>query len=299
VSRDLDWDEVNIFFTHLNPTIAAEFACDAHVRKMVVESTQMLANAYHMDKATAAPPPKADGMPYKQSHWNHPCAVWARADFKHWDWLRMHAYGLAKEFKHRFGKEHECLKALGYMTENLPLAWMQHNHFTCPPLAMPEKYHSRVASPIGCYRNYIRDEKRHLHTWTNREPPLWLIKDDDKLRAMADKLVEMCRLACFDADDYRAELATDVSDDTWNAAVEVANLIANGEDDDEGGMTELAQDIFDRCRLQLLGADAHRASFPGLSEAEWKLVKHVATERANGNDPLAMPANWDFTHYRG
>lgn len=313
--KGLDFDDVNIFFTHLNPTIAAEFCCDAHVRKMVVESTQMLANVYHLDNAKHAPPPKADGKPYAKSHWNHPCAIWARADFKQWDWLRMHAYGLATEFKIRFGNEHACWKALTYMTAHIPTPWMPNRHFECPPLAMPDEFTpnryagmSKLAvTPIGAYRRYIREGKKHLHTWTTRNPPLWLIDNERVLSNMANGLLNACDLTCWGADNYRAELAPGMNDDQWGEIKEIADAIANGTDAD--GTTppeqaEVASILFDRCPLVLLGADDHRKiAVTGLerepSKAEWQLIVWLATERANGRDPLERPADWDFTNYRG
>lgn len=299
----LDFDAVNIFFTHLNPTIAAEFCCDAHVRKMVVESTQLLANAYHIEGAKHPPPPKADGTPYAQSHWNHPCAKWAREDFKQWNWLMVHAFGLANEFKYRFGNEHACLTALQHMNANLPM-WLPNKAFYDPPLAMPDEYKSRVASTVASYRNYIRRGKTTLHVWTRRPPPVWLFAygDEAKLKEAAEKLLDACQLSCFDADDYRAELDTQkLSDDRWNDAVEMANCIANGTDPEEGpaDLQELAQAIFDKSKLELLSADAKRADIgPDLSKAEWQLVVWVATEFANGRDPLAHPADWNYSNAR-
>jgi len=296
----MDYDDVNIFFTHLNPTIAAEFCCDAHVRKMVLESTQLLANAYYLPNATHAPPPKSDGTPYKPAHQKHPCAVWAVDDFKQWDWLRVHAYGLAKEYEFRFGSLHACWHALNYMTEHLPTPWMSNKVFLAPPLAMPEEFRSRVTSPLGCYRKYIREAKRHLHKWTKRAPPFWLFDDYKQLRHEADRLVDLCEVVCFNADDYRDGLGCApslCSDDEWGSIVEAANHIANGRDhEDESGV---AEQLFDKCSLEFLGADLMRPEFPDFSDAEWQVIKATATQIVNGLDPLSYPKDWDLTHYRG
>jgi hypothetical protein len=118
-------------------------------------------------------------------------------------------------------------------------------------------------------------------------------------------LVELCELSCFDADDYRAAIAPNVTDDIWGDAVALSCDIANGRDP-EGpeNLVEMAQEIFDHSRLQLLGADAHREMAQGtmgfeLSKTEWDIIKYVATEFANGNDPIQEPADWDFTNWRG
>jgi hypothetical protein len=304
----LDWDDVNIFFTHLNPTIAAEFCCDAHVRKMLVESTQMLANVYHMEGATVPPPSRADGAPYAKSHWNHPCAVWVREDFKHFDWLRVHAYGLLNEWKLRFKTPHACEAALNYMTYNLPTPWLTTNTFLCPPLAMPEEFRSRVASPIGSYRNYIRRAKQHLHTWTVRPPPTWLITDYKALKRAADTLLEKCHLICSDAHLFRDELgcAPDLTtDDEWEELVDRANKIANGQID-EGDDDDIPTQLFNKCHLKFLGADRYRddvditSNFADkLTNAQWQVVCYVGEQYANALDPLTYPHDWNPEGYRG
>jgi hypothetical protein len=122
------------------------------------------------------------------------------------------------------------------------------------------------------------------------------------LSAWAEALVDECELSCFDADDYRAQLApAGMADDRWNDAVEMANLIANGNDPEEGpaDLQELAQAIFDHSHLQLLGPDLAKARVaPDASKAEWQLIRWVAVEYANGNDPLKHPASGNYSNAR-
>jgi hypothetical protein len=63
---------MNIFFLDENPTLSAKYHVDKHVVKMILETAQLLCSVHHVtDQVT-------DQVPYKLSHKNHPCAIWAR-----------------------------------------------------------------------------------------------------------------------------------------------------------------------------------------------------------------------------
>jgi len=76
---------VNIFALDWDPFLAAQFQCDKHVVKMVLESAQILCSAF----------PDA---PYKRTHPRHPCVRWALSTRSNYDWLVKHAYGLSDEY---------------------------------------------------------------------------------------------------------------------------------------------------------------------------------------------------------
>ena len=65
---------MNIFYLHPDPETCAQYHCDKHVVKMILEYSQMLSTAHH----------ECDGVPgflcYKPTHKNHPCAVWVRVN---------------------------------------------------------------------------------------------------------------------------------------------------------------------------------------------------------------------------
>jgi hypothetical protein len=56
---------------------------------------------------------------------------------------------------------------LGLMFTYIPVG-----EFTELPLAMPDEF--KVTDKVESYRNYYRNAKQHLHTWTNRGTPIWL-----------------------------------------------------------------------------------------------------------------------------
>jgi hypothetical protein len=153
---------MNIFYLDECPGQSARNLVDKHVVKMTLETAQLLSTAHVvLDGAQVA---------YKATHVNHPCAVWVRQSYEHYDWTFLHLLGLVGEYTRRYGKVHACvahLKALANAPRNIPRAG-----WTDPPQAMPPEY--RSSSTVLAYRAYYRHGKAHLHAWTHRSPPAWL-----------------------------------------------------------------------------------------------------------------------------
>ena len=80
---------MNIFYIHSDPTIAAKELVDDHVRKMQIESAQMLCTAFWHYGFEA---------PYKKAHYNHPSTKWVRESIHHFDWLLVHGLEICDEF---------------------------------------------------------------------------------------------------------------------------------------------------------------------------------------------------------
>ena len=153
---------MNIFALDVNPVKAAQALCDQHVGKLLLESCQLLCNCH----AEA---------PYKRTHYNHPCSVWARASLHDYLWLRKHALALADEYEHRFGKVHGSRTVAIWAAQHVPIdiAAVPQTPFA---QAMPEQY--RGDDAVAAYRRYYAIEKMILRgkpvTWTRRERPVWL-----------------------------------------------------------------------------------------------------------------------------
>ncbi len=73
---------MNIFILDENPAIAAQMLCDKHIVKMPLETAQLLSNVFSI--ALKVPNPFVSiinqniEVPYKLTHNNHPCSLWAR-----------------------------------------------------------------------------------------------------------------------------------------------------------------------------------------------------------------------------
>lgn len=153
---------MNIFVTDTDPKVAAQNLCDKHVVKMVLETAQLLCTAY-------------ENAPYKRTHYNHPCAKWARESIFNYIWLIKHGRAIAEEYSYRFGKTHKSAKVIDWCDgsrERFNIDW-ELDERTTFVICMPDQF--KISSdPVECYREYYRKGKRHLHKWTNREVPKWI-----------------------------------------------------------------------------------------------------------------------------
>jgi hypothetical protein len=92
---------MNIFVLDQNPKTAAQMLCDCHVRKMCVETAQILSGVMLRRNL-----PLLDGMP-KPQNINHPVIVAAEESVLGTNWLLLYALNLDHEFYYRFGKLHK------------------------------------------------------------------------------------------------------------------------------------------------------------------------------------------------
>jgi len=160
---------MNIFFLSMVPRRAAQWHCDKHVVKMILESVQLLWTVHHVVQL----PQPIDITPYKPTHRNHPCSIWARASISNYRWLCSLANELVIEYHYRFphGKAvHACEPHLRWLITNEPR--LPEKSLTWPALAMPDEY-KISQNPTACYRSYYLGAKQHMFKWTGREPPLW------------------------------------------------------------------------------------------------------------------------------
>lgn len=153
---------MNIFYLDTDPALAARQICDVHVRKMIIESCQMLSTAHHMLDGPDVP----DGI-MKCTHFNHPSNIWVRQSDNHYKWLYLYTLELCKIHTERSGKIHKCftdrMKPLAQLPVNMP-----HAMFTLPPACMPDEYkHKR--SVVRSYRAYLNG--KYLE-WTDRDKPI-------------------------------------------------------------------------------------------------------------------------------
>lgn len=159
---------MNIFFLDWNPKIAALYAVDKHIVKMILESVQLLYSAYHLCDPKLLE--KCPYTPYRLTHKNHPCAKWVRESYSNFYWLLILSWEYCKEYTFRYEKVHACQKHVLWMIHNLPN--IPKVPFTSPAQAMPDKYKDN--DPVQAYKNYYIGEKLHFARYTKRTVPVWL-----------------------------------------------------------------------------------------------------------------------------
>ena len=163
---------MNIFFLDENPTLSAQYHVDKHVVKMILETAQLLCSVHHTTPQVG--PQVTPQVPYKLSHKNHPCAVWARQSLSNYLYLCELGLELGKEYTHRYGKKHKSIEVIEWCIVNRPN--IPDIDFTTPAMAMPDEY--KTDSVVESYRNYYMGAKISLASWKNREKPFWFEKKE-------------------------------------------------------------------------------------------------------------------------
>jgi hypothetical protein len=154
---------MNIFVLDRDVRKCAQYHNDKHVVKMILESAQLLCGVHHMIEENT------DEVPYRLSHKNHPCSIWARENISNYLWLCELGLELCKEYTHRYEKRHKSQDVIEWCLINLPN--IPEEDFTEPPKAMPEEY--KVDDVVQSYRNYYLGDKKYFSKWKKREVPYW------------------------------------------------------------------------------------------------------------------------------
>jgi len=151
---------MNIFCLDRDPVIAAQSLCNSHICKMIVESAQMLSTAYPNGVA-----------PYKHTHVNHPCALWARWSLSNFTWLLTHGFALCNEYTKRYGKVHATQATMSWFLTNPPM--MQDIGLTPFVTAIKDASYHR-SDPVDAYRAYYIGDKVRFAKWAPKaKPPSW------------------------------------------------------------------------------------------------------------------------------
>tara|TARA_R100000353_G_scaffold25167_1_gene21571 strand:+ start:3379 stop:3906 length:528 start_codon:yes stop_codon:yes gene_type:complete len=167
---------MNIFVLDNDPVKAAQYMDDQRVSKMIIESGQMMRAALGRHGMTERDCRQfgiltKSGTPWRITHKNHPCTLWAGDSRTNFMWLATHALALCREFEQRYLKEHACRQPIMHMID-----WMDNipeGDYTPFAQAMPDEYKHEDA--VTAYRAYYHSKVhspggvRYRHT----SPPDW------------------------------------------------------------------------------------------------------------------------------
>ncbi len=179
---------MNIFYVDKCPIKAAQSLVDRHCVKMILESVQLLSTAHRILDGEEYISKSKNGRNVKRwklfdnreniifsaTHINHPSAVWCRSSIENYNWLVEHTFALLNEYTYRYEKTHKCSGEIIYILKSPPLN-LQKWDWTDPPCAMADEYKISNDS-LTNYRYYYKVGKKHLHKYTKRQPPKWLME---------------------------------------------------------------------------------------------------------------------------
>jgi len=188
---------MNIFILDTDPKLCAQYHCDAHVNKMILESAQMLATAIRM---SVSPKPTAmhyitakgtisarkkkvhlidsdtvqdgilvDKKVYINCYENHPCTQWVRESLSNYRWLELLVKELEIERIYRGYNPHKSAELVKSWT-SLPKL----KDIGLTPFARAIGEDISIENIVEAYKEYYRTAKSHLLQYTKRKPPEWL-----------------------------------------------------------------------------------------------------------------------------
>lgn len=187
---------MNIFFLSMSIIRCAKYHFDKHVIKMILEYTLLLSTAWHVLSVDATEHLN-NGLIYRPTHKNHPCAIWVRLHINNYLYVCKLGLQLCREWRYRYNhnKIHACEDKLLFMLHNHPPINNDYIRKDCHnpkslllplPQAMPLEYKSSrntVHRTIKAYRLYYKSPcKNHLTDWTKKrndikikmdKPPWW------------------------------------------------------------------------------------------------------------------------------
>jgi len=158
---------MNIFILDLDPKKCAKYHVDKHCIKQLLESAQLLCGVHHVVNPTL-------DIPYKLSHKNHPCSIWARECIENYLWLCDLGLSLCEEYTYRYGKRHKSQDVIEWALIHRPNL-NENGDITPFALAMPDE--CKKKSPVDSYRLYYIKHKSNISTWKKRGAPEWFTEN--------------------------------------------------------------------------------------------------------------------------
>ena len=160
---------MNIFFLDKFPVKSAEYLCDKHVPKMLLESAQMLSTAVHQHQGDINP----DSL-YKKAYPNHPMTKWVGFNRDCFRWALENAVFISQEYTKRFKKLHKSSRVINNIYDNNYIDDIPDGFFKEPPQCMPDEYKDK--DYVVAYRRYYVGEKKYFAKWEKgRSQPEWWV----------------------------------------------------------------------------------------------------------------------------
>ena len=177
---------MNIFVLSLCPIEAAQFLCDKHIPKLIVECFQMLGSAQRRHGVNDAQMPlTSKGTPLLGGYHHHPATRFTGETRENYYWVCRHALAMLSEYQMRFKKIHACTQGiiqLSLMGANIP-----EGALTDFAQCMPDRFKTNDA--VFSYRVYYFIAKGHFAKWEKgRKKPDWFKELDDLHRSFISQV---------------------------------------------------------------------------------------------------------------
>lgn len=171
---------MNVFVLDREPSACAEYHCDRHVSRSILDIAKILSIAHvSLDGVTTVSGHAPLALTLFNQSWidnrcvsRHPWVLWASRATVNYDWLHSLLGELLKQYTARFANVHGFTSMYVDLSSRPLLLPMKFDCIFDWPQCMPTIYHRR--DTIRAYRAYYVNEKRDLAQWS--EPaakPAW------------------------------------------------------------------------------------------------------------------------------
>ena len=170
---------MNIFFLDKTPEKSAEFLCDKHIPKMLLESAQMLSTAVRKYEEDTEPI-------YKSAYPNHPMTKWVGFNRDCFNWALENAIHIHEEYRFRFNKNHKSYDVISNIINNNYSNDIPEGFFKEPPQCMPDEYKHK--NYVTAYRSYYAGDKDRFAKWEKgRSKPKWYEKIKNTIKTSKEE----------------------------------------------------------------------------------------------------------------
>ena len=156
---------MNIFILDADTQKSAQYHCDKHVVKMILEYAQIMSTVQYLQGVK-------NSVLYKPTHAHHPAVLWASKSVANYQYLYNLWLALCQEYTKRYGKQHATYTKLrdALKVQSIDTA------ITIPPsimdnLAINEP--KTLGDVVSNYRHLYLTEKRAIVKYAHSEVPAW------------------------------------------------------------------------------------------------------------------------------
>jgi|TARA_R110000824_G_scaffold78516_9_gene198152 hypothetical protein len=188
---------MNIFYLDVDPKTSAEYHCDAHVRKMIVEYAQLLCNQHWMSDDEVDMQRAISNKFFRPTHTTHKCTRWVGSNAFSYAYVFIMWEELQHLYLMRYAKEHGTLRLRepllslpSRLYETMSKDIDDEGSFPAPELSPPPMCFGKVYEymkvgvdiadhyeVVSAYRNYYRAAKNKFASWGgDRKLPSWWLK---------------------------------------------------------------------------------------------------------------------------
>lgn len=161
---------MNLFILDSDAEKAARQYTDRHCVKMPLEISQQLCSVYWNQNIEA---------PYRKTHSNHPCSIFARTSCLNFEWVVRHGKVLCDEYTARYNRRHASQDVIEWCDKNSHNLIFDKFEQTDFAIAIAPEMKCRQIKgfdgfdAVTKYRLYYKIDKAHLHQW-KRNKPNWI-----------------------------------------------------------------------------------------------------------------------------